>query len=203
MSRTSLVIWDRAGHKQSIRVERTHPRLLGRCQRTATPPARVDRASGAACVALAVHHRHGRRHDDGERPAHENSRHTTAGPSRHRHFVYRSGHAHLVRNLRHRSDACEGRGRSLRHLSARGLWKTSLWWLDRGNDRPGCAQPSQDPHYAGAKALRAACSRTLRTCSIVTPSNASTYSVMDTSDSRFSNNDDTGTRVPRKTHPPL
>ena len=57
--------------------------------------------------------------------------------------------------------------------------------------------------YAGAKALRAACSSTARTCSMVTPGNHSTNCDASAPSSRFSKRAATGTRVPRNTQAPL
>jgi hypothetical protein len=57
--------------------------------------------------------------------------------------------------------------------------------------------------YAGAKALRAACSRTARTCSSVTPGNHSTNCDAEAPSSRFSKSAATGIRVPRNTQAPL
>jgi hypothetical protein len=52
-------------------------------------------------------------------------------------------------------------------------------------------------------ALRAACSKTARACSSVTPGNHSTNCDTGAPSSRFSKSAATGTRVPRNTHAPL
>ena len=57
--------------------------------------------------------------------------------------------------------------------------------------------------HATANALRAACSSTVRACSMLTPGNHSTNWWTEASSSRFSNRAATGTRVPRKSHAPL
>ena len=57
--------------------------------------------------------------------------------------------------------------------------------------------------YTGAKALRAACSRTARACSRDTPGNHSTNCDTCAPSSRFSNSAAIGTRVPRNTQAPL
>ena len=56
---------------------------------------------------------------------------------------------------------------------------------------------------AGVSVLRAACSRTARTCSRETPGNHCTNWEIRAPSSRFSNNAATGTRVPRNTQAPL
>ncbi len=74
----------------------------------------------------------------------------------------------------------------------------------RISQRDRRALVEQDAHFqAGANALRAACSRTARTCSAVTPGNHSTNCDTCAPSSRFSNRAATGTRVPRNTQAPL
>jgi hypothetical protein len=58
-------------------------------------------------------------------------------------------------------------------------------------------------HYTGASALRAACSSTCFTCSIVTPGNHSTNCDAAAPSSRFAKSAAIGTRVPRNSHAPL
>ena len=73
------------------------------------------------------------------------------------------------------------------------------------NCRNGAGEPwsNSTRTYAVAKALRAACSSTKRTCASVTPGNHSTNCDTSAPSSRFSKRADTGTRVPRKTQAPL
>lgn len=61
----------------------------------------------------------------------------------------------------------------------------------------------ENAHYTTAAELRAACSRTARTCSRDTPGNHCTKSWIDAPSSRFSKSAATGTRVPRNTQAPL
>ncbi len=61
----------------------------------------------------------------------------------------------------------------------------------------------QNLHYAGASALRAACSRTARAYARLPTGNHSTNWLINAPSSRFSKSAATGTRVPRKSQAPL